>query len=36
MPLSPWGAQSALMSIGDLRSDSPSLARVYEGRNGDS
>jgi len=36
MPLSPWGAQSTLVSKGDLRSDSPNFARVYEGRNGDS
>jgi len=34
--LSSWGAQSALISKGDLRSDFPSPARVYKGKNRDS
>jgi len=36
MSLSSWGARSTLMNKGDLKSDFPNLARVYEGRNGDS
>jgi len=35
MPLSPWGARSALVSKGDLESDSSSLARVYDEKNED-